>query len=213
MADPEINPIIRGALVYLRPFENSDKEAYKRWRADADPMSTAEFGYRAPLSDAEVDNYFSDRPGQQGKSMYQFIVCNLADDKPVGNVMLFDLDTRVGGAELGIFIGEAEYRGKGFGTDACNAIVDFAFGELRMERLCLQTRVDNPAAQAAYAKCGFHVDGVARHAVFARGNFIDATEMSILLGEWQKLKRKKSWDYSKADRPKPKSKGTGFRKE
>ena len=213
MAEPEINPIIRGAQVYLRPFENSDKEPYKRWRADADPMATAEFGYRAPLSDIEVDNYFADRPGQQGKSQYQFIICSLEDDKPIGNVMLMDLDTRTGAAELGIVIGEADYRGKGLGTDACNAIVDFAFGELRMERVHLRTRADNPAAQAAYAKCGFHVDGVARRAVFARGSFSDATHMSILSGEWQKLKRKKSWDYSKADRPKPKSKGTGFRKE
>ena len=213
MADTEINPIIRGAKVYLRPFENPDKDAYKRWRADADPMGTAEFGYRAPLSDVEVDNYFADRPGQQGKSMYQFIICALEDDKPIGNIMLFDLDNRTGSGELGIFIGEGEYRGKGFGADACNALIDFAFGELRFERVYLRTRVDNPAAQAAYEKCGFRVDGVVRHAVYARGSFIDATEMSILTGEWQKLKRKKSWDYSKADRPKPRSKGTGFRKE
>src|SRR5258708_13334624 len=61
--------------------------------------------------------------------------------------MLMDLDPRAGRAELGIVIGEAEYRGKGFGTDACNAIIDFAFGELRLERVQLRTRVDNPAAR------------------------------------------------------------------
>jgi RimJ/RimL family protein N-acetyltransferase len=213
MADPEINPIIRGAKVYLRPFENSDKEAYKRWRADADPMATAEFSYRAPLSDAEVDAYFNDRPPQQGKSTYQFIICTLDDEKPIGNLMLFDIDTRRGGAELGIVIGESEYRGKGFGTDACNAIVDFAFGELRLERVNLSTRVDNPAAQAAYEKCGFKKEGVLRHVVYARGKFTDAVAMGILLEEWQKLKRKRSWDYSKADRPKPRAKGAGFRKD
>jgi RimJ/RimL family protein N-acetyltransferase len=213
MADPEINPIIRGSKVYLRPFENSDKEAYKRWRADADPMATAEFSFRAPLSDAEVDAYFGDRPAQQGKSTYQFIICTLDDEKPIGNVMLFDIDTRRGGAELGIVIGEADYRGKGFGTDACNAIVDFAFGEMRLERVHLTSRVDNPAAEAAYERCGFSKEGIQRHSVYARGKFIDAVAMSILLDDWQKLKRKRSWDYSKADRPKSRAKGTGFRKE
>jgi RimJ/RimL family protein N-acetyltransferase len=213
MADAEINPIIRGAKVYLRPFENSDKEAYKRWRADADPMATAEFGYRAPLSDAEVDVYFGDRPPQQGKSQYQFIICTLDDEKPIGNVMLFEIDTRRGGAELGIVIGEPDYRGKGFGSDACNAIVDFAFGELRLERVYLSVRADNPSAEAAYVKCGFKKEGVLRHQVFARGQYFDAVAMSILTDDWQKLRRKKSWDYSKADRPKPKSKGAGFRKE
>jgi RimJ/RimL family protein N-acetyltransferase len=213
MADAEINPIIRGAKVYLRPFENSDKEAYKRWRADADPMATAEFGYRAPLSDAEVDAYFGDRPAQQGKGIYQFIICTLDDEKPIGNVTLFDIDLRRGGAELGIVIGEADHRGKGFGTDACNAVVDFSFGELRLERVYLATRVDNPSGQAAYEKCGFKKEGILRHGVYARGKFIDVVAMSILLDDWQKLKRKRSWDYSKADWPKSRAKGTGFRKD
>jgi RimJ/RimL family protein N-acetyltransferase len=213
MADAEINPILRGAKVYLRPFENTDKEAYKRWRADADPMGAAGFGYRAPLSDAEVDAYFSDRPPQQGKREYQFIICTLDDEKPIGNIMLMDLESRQGGAELGIVIGEADYRGKGYGTDACNAIVDFAFGELRLERVHLTAGVDNPSAEAAYVKCGFKKEGVLRHAAYSRGKFIDTVAMSILLDDWQKLKRKRSWDYSKADRPKPRAKGTGFRKD
>jgi RimJ/RimL family protein N-acetyltransferase len=213
MADAEINPILRGAKVYLRPFENADKEAYKRWRADADPMATAGFGYRAPLSDAEVDAYFSDRPPQQGKREYQFIICTLDDEKAIGNIMLMDLESRPGGAELGIVIGEADYRGKGFGTDACNAIVDFAFGELRLERVHLTTGVDNASAEAAYVNCGFKKEGVLRHAAYSRGKFVDLVAMSILLDDWQKLKRKRSWDYSQADRPKPRAKGTGFRKD
>src|SRR3979409_1057553 len=145
MADAEINPIRRGEKVYLRPFEMSDREAYKRWRADADPMATAEFGYRAPLSDAEVDSYIGARADQQGKPDYQFVICMLDDDKAIGNIMLVGHDPRRRSAELGIVIGEGDYRGKGYGTDAINALLDFAFGELGLERVFLGTLSGNQA--------------------------------------------------------------------
>ena len=105
MAPSEINPIIRGEKVYLRPFEGSDREVYKRWRSDAEPMATAEFGYRAPLSDAEVDNYIGARGDQQGKPDYQFVICLLENDRAIGNCMLQGHDVRRRQAEYGIVIG------------------------------------------------------------------------------------------------------------
>jgi RimJ/RimL family protein N-acetyltransferase len=213
MADAEINPIIRGEKVYLRPFEMSDREAYKRWRADADPMATAEFGYRAPLSDAEVDSYIGGRADQQGKPDYQFVICVFEEDKAIGNIMLAGHDVRRRHAELGIVIGESDYRGKGYGTDAINALLDFAFGELGLERVSLGTLAANEAGQRAYEKAGFKLEGTARSATFNRGKFHDVTLMGLTRADWEKLKRKRSWDYSRADRPKAKRKGTGFRKE
>jgi RimJ/RimL family protein N-acetyltransferase len=212
MAQSEINPIIRGEKVYLRPFEMSDREAYKRWRADADPMATAEFGYRAPLSDTEVDNYIGARADQQGKPDYQFVICLLENDKAIGNCMLQGHDIRRRNAELGVVIGEAEYRGKGYGTDACNALLDFAFGELGLERVALGTLAGNQSGQHAYENAGFQVEGLARHATFNRGKFHDVVLMGTVRADWDKLKRKRSWDYATSDRPR-RSKATGFRKD
>ena len=42
--------------------------------------------------------------------------------------------------------------GKGYGTDAVNAIVDFAFGQLRLERVWLDTDAHNLRAQAVYTR-------------------------------------------------------------
>jgi RimJ/RimL family protein N-acetyltransferase len=212
MAQSEINPIIRGEKVYLRPFEMTDREAYKRWRGDADPMATAEFGFRAPLSDAEVDSYIGARADQQGKPDYQFVICLLENDKPIGNCMLQGHDVRRRHTEYGIVIGEADYRGKGYGTDACNALLDFAFGELGLERVSLGTLAGNEAGQRAYENSGFKVEGLARNATFNRGKFHDVVLMGIVRADWEKLKRRRSWDYATTDKPK-RSKATGFRKD
>ena len=71
--------------------------------------------------------------------------------------------------------------------------MDFAFGQLRMERVWLETSEDNTRAQAAYRKAGFTQEGRLRHAFFQDGQYVDDVRMSLLRDEWQALPRRKSW--------------------
>ena len=87
--------------------------------------------------------------------------------------MLVELDRRNGSAELGIFIGEADEWGKGYGTDAVNAIVDFGFGELRLERIWLNVWTENDRARRAYEKAGFVHEGTLRHDRYEGGRFTE----------------------------------------
>ena len=135
-----------------------------------------------------------------------------ADDYPVYCLRAAEAVVADPGS-LGIVIGESAYRGKGYGTDAINAILDFAFGELGLERVSLSTLADNQAGQHAFEKAGFKLEGTARNATFNRGKFRDNILMGVVRADWDKLKRKRSWDFSDADGPKPRRKGTGFRKE
>jgi RimJ/RimL family protein N-acetyltransferase len=190
--DPALptNPVISGRLVWLRPFEARDRDVYVRWRSDATAMRTAGFSGRAPLSTDEVDKLFASFAETQAKTGYQFVVCRAEDGRPVGNAMLFSLDLRAGSAGFGIFIGETELWGHGLGTDATNALVDFAFGELRLERLWLEVRQDNPAALRSYEKAGFVREGVHRHASYEQGRHRDVDVMSMLRAEWESLPRR-----------------------
>ena len=53
--------------------------------------------------------------------------------------------------------------GKGYGTDAVRALVDFGFAELRLERVWLEVGTENPRAQRAYEKAGFIREATLRH--------------------------------------------------
>ncbi|MEJ7695373.1 MAG: GNAT family protein [Candidatus Limnocylindrales bacterium] len=97
-------------------------------------------------------------------------------------------------ASFGIAIGDLELWGRGLGTDAVNAIVDFAFGELRLERVMLDTDAENHRAQAAYRKAGFVVEGRRRRHWFGDGAYGDDLLMALLRDEWLALPRLKSWD-------------------
>ena len=182
--------IIASGRVYLRPFEAADAELYRRWRADANPMSLAGWHERAPLSLAQVEKRIARLSEEQGKELVTFLICLAADDRPIGEVMLTDLDRRNGSAQLGIFIGEAGEWGKGYGTDAVNAIVDFGFAQLRLERIWLNVWTENPRARRAYEKAGFVHEGTLRHDRYEHGEFTSGDLMSITRSEWEALPRR-----------------------
>ena len=86
--------LIHGERVFLRPFEPTDAELYRRWRADAEPMALAGWNDRAPLSLAQAAARIDRLATDQGKDYYTFMICLLADERPIGEVALSELDLR-----------------------------------------------------------------------------------------------------------------------
>jgi len=185
---------LRGELVYLRPAEREDLDRFVRWFADAE--TTRHLMARAPFSLPMEEQWFDRIVAEQGKSTYHFVICRLADDEPIGTAGLHDLDFVNGNAEFGISIGEKSEWNKGYGTDALNAICDFGFGELRLERIELQVYAPNARAQRSYEKAGFVLEGTLRHRHFGQGKHEDVLIMSLLREAWSAQSRRKSWELN-----------------
>ena len=175
-------PVIAHGSVYLRAAEREDIGRFVAWLNDYRTSRT--LALRAPLSIPMEEAWFERMVGDQGKGGYLFTACLLADDRPIGNVGLFDLDLVNGSAGLGIMIGEAADRGRGRGTDMLEGLVGFAFASLRLERIWLDVYDFNPGARRVYDRVGFQHEGVLRHAIFREGRFVDVHRMAILSGEW-----------------------------
>src|SRR5579872_3047842 len=69
------------------------------------------------------------------------------------------IDPRDDGAELGYWLGVG-YWGRGLMTEAARAVIDHAFGDLRLESLQSGARVSNPASRRVLEKCAFQWTGV-----------------------------------------------------
>ena len=191
---PERRPIIRGEHVYLRPTERRDVPAFVRWFTDADVVRN--LAMRAPMSLAGEEQWFERLLETQGRTMHHFVICLLADGRPIGTAGLHDVDPVNGTAEFGIAIGEKAEWGKGYGTDATRAICDFGFGELRLERIGLYVYDDNQRGRRAYEKAGFVHEGTLRHAHFTRGRHQDVHVMSLLRDEWLALPHRRDGEPS-----------------
>jgi len=187
-AAPPANPIIRGEKVYLRPSERSDLDDFVRWFNDADTMRY--LAMRAPMGRAAEERWFDSMLERQGKRDYHFVICLLEDGRAIGTIGLHEVDQESGSAAFGIAIGEKAEWDKGYGTDALNAIADFGFGELRLERIYLDVYEQNLRAQRSYEKAGFTTEGIMRRALFKHGDFADVHRMSLLRDEWLALPRR-----------------------
>jgi len=190
--DATHRPVIRGERVYLRGSERSDIPTFVRWFNDSETLGF--LSMRAPMSEAGEEQWFNDMVAHEGKDSYHFVMCRLEDDRPIGTIGLFAVDHVNGSAGIGIGIGEKQLWGQGYGTDAMFALLDFGFGELRLERLWLEVYDYNERARRSYEKCGFKLEGTERHAIFKRGEFHDVHLMAILREEWQAQQRPKMWE-------------------
>lgn len=189
---PRPIPTLRAGRVYLRPAEKDDLPAFVRWFADAE--TTRYLAARAPFSHAMEERWFDQMVENQGKQSYHFVICLVDGDTPIGTAGFHKVHGMDGHAEFGISIGEKAYWNRGYGTEALNAICDFGFGQLRLERIELEVCEPNKRARRSYEKAGFTHEGTLRHAMFAEGEFWDIHVMALLRDEWLALDRPRSWD-------------------
>jgi len=198
MTTPSDRPVrgVRGTLVYLRPLEPDDAPLVHRWFEDT---RIATLMGDLPRSLARRRQRYEADVADQGSGFFLFLICRLEDHLPVGRTDLFQIDRQHGSAALGITIGDPAMWDKGYGTDAVNALVDFAFGQLRLERVWLDTDAHNARAQAAYTKAGFVREGVLRHTFYQDGQWSDDVRMAMIREEWAALVRPRSWELAAAE--------------
>jgi RimJ/RimL family protein N-acetyltransferase len=193
---PSPRPMLRGERVWLRPLEPADIVA------DQVAASDAEIGHflgvKSPQSRASAERFATEVLAQVGETGYPYAICLLGEETSIGTLFLRSVDKVKGSGIVGIFIGDRRYLGKGYGTDALNALVDFGFGELRLERIELEVFDYNTRAIRSYQKAGFQTDAVLRHSRYHRGQHHDVHLMSILRDDWVGLPRKRSWELAEA---------------
>jgi len=89
--------------------------------------------------------------------------------------------------ELGYWLG-VEYWGRGFGTEAVRAVIDFIFEAFDVEQLISGARVANPASRNILEKCGFQWSGVELHRFEALGSSTPVDCFRLSRSVWASLK-------------------------
>jgi RimJ/RimL family protein N-acetyltransferase len=82
---------------------------------------------------------------------------------PIGLILITNIDWNVPNGELFMFLDKNRHQ-KGIMTEVLQKVIQFAFEQLRMEKLTLRTESDNFAGQRLARKCGFSREGDVRSA-------------------------------------------------
>jgi RimJ/RimL family protein N-acetyltransferase len=113
-----------------------------------------------------------------------FAIRTLTDDRIIGDVGLDGLYWNHGDTFLGIGVGDREFWGKGYGSDAMKLVLRYAFSELNMRRVTLNVFEYNPRAVRCYEKIGFQHEGRVRKYLNREGRRWDLMYMGITKEEW-----------------------------
>lgn len=172
------NTII-GKMVSLLPITMEDTELIVRWRNN--PNVLHNFVFRQTFTNEMHIDWMNTKVATN--KVVQFIIQDNESKEKIGSVYLRDIDNNFRSAEYGIFIGEDDFRGKGYGSEAARLIVDYAFKNLNLHRIFLRVLKKNCAAIRSYKKVGFVVEGIAKDMVYLDDEYHDIIFMSIINGE------------------------------
>ena len=145
-------------MVHLRKIEPSDLPFLYQWENDASVW--ADGSNHNPLSQQDLRTYIESTTGdiyRDGQLRLIIEECQTTNDQrltTLGCIDLFDFDPRNRRAALGMYIAP-EFRGKGVGKQALQALEQYAFGHLNLRVLYAVIATNNIACSALYRDAGY----------------------------------------------------------
>lgn len=168
---------IQGKNVVLRAISMKDANLLMELINDAETEKMLG-GSSFPVSLEGQEKWITAQTGRT--DVLRCIVALKENEEGIGTVILSDIDTKNGVAQVHIKMDKQRGRGRGYGSDALNTIVNYAFGEMRLNCIYADVLEYNTVSQKLFEKCGFHRDGVLRSRVFKGGRYINVVSYSRL---------------------------------
>ena len=144
---------IIGKRIYLRKLTSKDaSQEYCEWLNDPEVNRYLETR-KATIQ--ELKDYIKKK--NHSKKCLFLGIFDKKKKKHIGNLKLEPIDTKKKRATFSIMIGDKNYWGAGYGTEATKLIVDYAFNNMNLEYVNLGVISKNIIAIRVYEKVGFKI--------------------------------------------------------
>ena len=176
-------PRIKTERLLLRPFCLYDVKIYFELATDPGVLSGTDMPHE--LNENSVREWVLSHPDawQRRREVY-VVVTEIETRETVGSVSLFTYD-RHNKADLGYWIAK-DHWGKGYGTEATEAVVKYAFETMKLYKLEANHLVRNPSSGKILEKLGFIYEGLHREAYLKDGTHEDLVFYGLLRSEYMK---------------------------
>ncbi|WP_010273167.1 GNAT family N-acetyltransferase [Paenibacillus senegalensis] len=131
----------------------------------------------------EATRLFIETSGRQFAGNLGFQSGIFYKGKLAGCIGLHNIDWKNRKSSIGYWIGE-QYQGLGLVTRSCQALLDFVFGELGLNRMEIRAGVHNEKSRSVAQRLGFQWEGTIRQAEWINEQFIDHAVYGMLADEW-----------------------------
>ena len=155
----------------MRRAEKNDVSLFAEWANDREYLG-------------EYQDVWEISKEKLGEIMLQgtiFFIIEKKDGTKIGHITSW---TRGKTREMGFALVPNE-RGKGYGTEAIQMMVDYLFLNTQVVRIQVQTDEENMPSKRVLEKAGFTREGTMRKASYVRREYRDMYLYSILRDEWK----------------------------
>lgn len=173
---------LRGEKVRLTAVDPADLPTIARWWQDPAFLRLYSAESAVPRNEDQLSRRFD--LGQANQSAILFAIRLVEGDDLVGLLEFDGINWVHRTTFVSIGIGEARHRGLGYGRDAMQIALDFAFNELNLHHVCLTVFSYNDQALSLYEGLGFTREGVYREHLERDGRRYDMYLYGLLRPEW-----------------------------
>lgn len=180
-----------GGTLRDRPLSGppySSRAAHRRGHGDDGRLADGEYlrlldaATAYPRGVRELGTWLSE---QRGPTSFPFAIRDLGDDRLIGYAAIDGVLWNQRNAWVTLAIGAPADRGRGYGQEALELLLGFAFGELNLRCLNITVFAYNAAAIRLYERMGFRREGSMREFLERDGEIFDMHFYGLLRSEWQ----------------------------
>ena len=125
---------------------------------------------------------------RKGRDEYNFAICTKSDGKAIGGMSLDKINATNKTCNLGYWLNERYHR-MGYGTEAMDAVLGFAFRKLKFRRIESAFFKGNPSSFKLQEKFGFRIEGIKVKGMKcnADGKIKDEHITALLRNNWKRV--------------------------
>ncbi|MCC6960094.1 MAG: GNAT family N-acetyltransferase [Dehalococcoidia bacterium] len=169
--------MLKGEKIILRPMRRDYLEKYTEFLNDVELLLLASDGPPMPMEYERVVAEFEQHLARPRRDLIWFGM-EVQGGKFIGQSILHHFDHAARSCELGITIGDADYRNRKYGRDAVALLTRYAFRLLNLQKVWLTVNGTNLRAQSAFRHAGFEEEGRLKRHIWLDGAYDDLVYMS-----------------------------------
>ncbi len=175
---------LRGRKTVLRPVLESDVPLLMKWINDPRVRQFIQNAF--PLGEGAEREWVANLSKRSDTNMVLMIEVN---GKAIGNMGVHQINWKDRTATTGAIIGEVEYWGKGYGTDAKMALLEYLFNTLNLRKVMSHVYAFNKRSLGYSLHCGYKIEARLRKQRFIGGRYHDEVILGLFKEDWLKARK------------------------
>lgn len=171
--------MLRSDNIFLRSVETSDATRLLLW--ENNPQHWKVTDTEVPFSMTAILQLIEQQQNFRSTGQLRLMICLTSTQEAVGTVDLYDADFKNGNASVGILIGEASERGKGYARESLVLLIEYARDLLALHNLSCSIQVDNDESVRLFKSVGFEKVGVRKEWFLHKGQRLDEIIFQLCL--------------------------------